>query len=66
LDNIVTASSTEALDASDDLSIPIAQDPSIDIQKTPDNQTVKLGKAATFTIMVPGRTGLTHETSQNP
>ena len=68
LDNIVTASSNEAPDAIDDLSIPINQNPSLTIDKSPDIQTVTSGQTATFTITVSndGNVTLTGVTVSDP
>ena len=52
LSNEVTASSNETTDRTDDLDIPITQDPSISIDKTPDFQIVAAGGDVTFTIVV--------------
>ncbi|MDX9848796.1 MAG: hypothetical protein RBT74_17590, partial [Tenuifilaceae bacterium] len=69
LDNIVTASSNEASDATDNLSIPISQDPGINITKDADQSSVNAaGNIITYTINVQniGNTTLTGVSVNDP
>ena len=52
LDNIVTASSNEAPDATDDLSIPITRNPALTVEKS--SETTGLSAPATVTYELPG------------